>query len=73
VFSCHFFFHEQVNGTVHVSVPVSIVSLHFEALQGVHRAREERKGIGRDFSTRNPVDLSYRNPLDARSVREIEV
>jgi hypothetical protein len=56
-----------VNGTVHVSVPVSIISLHFEALQGVHRAREEHKGIGRNFSVRNPMDLSYQNPLDARS------
>jgi hypothetical protein len=30
VFSDRLYFHEKVNGTVHVSVPVSIVSLHLK-------------------------------------------
>jgi hypothetical protein len=29
-FSCHLCFHGQVDGTVHVSVPVSIVSRHLK-------------------------------------------
>jgi hypothetical protein len=45
----------------------------WEALQGVHRTREERKEIRRNFSVRSTVNLSYQNPLDARSAREIEV
>jgi hypothetical protein len=46
--------------------------LFIEALQGVHRARRERQEIGRNFSGRNPLDLSYRNPSDARSARGVE-
>jgi hypothetical protein len=49
-----FCFHEQVDGTVNFPSFNCFSSL--EALQGVHRAREEH------------VDLSYRNPSDARSV-----
>ena len=46
----------------------------FKDLQGVHRARREHKGIGGGkFSVRNPLDLSYRDPLDAKSAREIKV
>jgi hypothetical protein len=52
------------------------VSFHFqllpfiEALQGVHRERGERQKIRRNFSVRNPLDLRYRDPLDARSAWE---
>jgi hypothetical protein len=47
--------------------------LFIEALQGVHRARREHQEVGRNFSVRNPLDLNYRDPLDARSAREIRV
>jgi hypothetical protein len=66
-----FCLHEQVDGTVSFSSFNCFSSL--EALQGVHRAREEHKEIKRNFSMRNTVDLSYRNPSDARSAREIKV
>jgi hypothetical protein len=66
-----FCFHEQVDGTV--SFFQFQLFLFIEALQGVHRAREEHKEIRRNFSVRNTLDLSYRNPLDARSAWEIEV
>jgi hypothetical protein len=73
VFSCCFYFHEQVNGIVHVSVPVSIVSIHLKLCKVcVELERNARKsGGGGDFSARNPVDLSYRNPLNIRSAWEI--
>jgi hypothetical protein len=71
VFFYHFCLHEQVDGTVSFSSFNCFSSLG--ALQAVDRAREERKEIRRNFSMRNTVDFSYRNPLDARSVREIKV
>jgi hypothetical protein len=70
-FSCLFYLHEQVDGTMSFSSFNCFSSL--EALQGVHRAREECKEIRRNFSMRNTVDLSYQNPSNARSAREIEV
>ena len=70
-FSCHFCLHEQVHGTVSFSSFNCFSSL--EALQGVHQAREECKEIKRNFSMINTMDLSYLNPSDARSAREIEV
>jgi hypothetical protein len=70
-FSCHFYLHEQVDGTVSFSNFKCFSSL--EALQGVHRAKEEHKEIRRNFSVRNTMDLIYRNSSDARSAREIEV
>ena len=45
----------------------------FESLQGVHRSWGEHKEIGRNFSVRNPLGLSYRDPLDARNAQEIKV
>jgi hypothetical protein len=64
-FSCHFCLHEQVDGTV--SFPSFNCFSSWEALQGVHQAREEHKEIKRNFSVRDTMDLSYRNPLDTRS------
>jgi hypothetical protein len=59
---------------VNVSFSVSIVSLHLKlckvCIEPEGNARGWRRG---NFSVRNPLDLSYRDPLDARSAREIEV
>ena len=52
-----FCLHEQVDGTVSFS-SFNCFSL-LEALQGVHRAREECKEIRRNFSARNILDMSY--------------
>jgi hypothetical protein len=58
---------------VNVSFSVSIVSLHLKLCKVCIEPEEERQEIGRNFSVRNPLDLSYRDPLDARSAWEIEV
>jgi hypothetical protein len=70
-FSCHFYLHEQVDGTVSFSSFNCFSSL--EDLQGVHRAREEHREIRRNFLARNTMDLSYRNPSNTRSAWEIKV
>jgi hypothetical protein len=70
-FSCHLCLCEQVDGTESFSSFNCFSSL--EDLQGVHRAREEHKEIGRNFSMRNTMDLGDRNPSNTRSVQEIEV
>jgi hypothetical protein len=64
-FSYLFCLHEQGDGTVSFSSSNCFSSM--EDLQGVHRAKEECKEIRRNFSTINTMDLSYQNPLDARS------
>lgn len=79
VISCYFCFHEQVNESPKKRTELWLLVFSFncfssfEALQGVHWAREERKENGRNFSVRNTVDLSYQNPSDTRSAREIEI
>jgi hypothetical protein len=60
-FSSHFCLHEQVDGTMSFSSFSCFCSL--EALHGVHRAREERKEIRRNFSMRNTVDMSLSKSL----------
>jgi hypothetical protein len=59
--------------TVNVSFSVSIVSLHLKICKVCIEPDGNARGLGGgggNFSVRNPLDLSYRDPLDTRSARK---
>jgi hypothetical protein len=69
-FSCHFCLHEQVDGTVSFSSFNCFSSL--EALQGVHRAREEQ-GDQEEFLCEKYLGSELSKSLRCKECTEFEV